>query len=108
MVRKNKKKKGKKGPGPKLAAMTDVVAKAMTSKKKLMRLWQDTLVREEVIDLKQRLEKAQGERESLRKRAAEREDQQEAVFDTLKERVAVAQAEIQVKRVLCCLDCGYT
>lgn len=98
MARKSKKKGRKKTPKPKLTAIQDVVAKAMASKK-LMRLWQDALLRDEVIDLKQRLEKAQSERESMRKRAAEREDQQEAVFDTLKQRVAVAQAEIQVKEV---------
>lgn len=80
--------------------MQDVVAKAVTSKK-LMRLWQDALLRAEVDDLKQRLQKAQEGRESMRKRAAERQDQQEAVFDTLKQRVAVAQAEIQVKGSLC-------
>lgn len=96
MARKSKKKGRKKTPKPKLTAMQDVVAKAVTSKK-LMRLWQDALLKDEVIDLKQRLEKAQVERKSLRKYAAEREDQQEAVFDTLKERVTVAQAEIQVK-----------
>lgn len=99
MARKSKKKGRKKAPQPKLTAMTDVVAKAVTSRK-LMRLWQDALLRDEVSDLKQRLEKAQVERENLRKRTAEREDQQEAVFDTLKERVAAAQAEIQVNGLL--------
>eukprot|EP00752_Nemacystus_decipiens_P007273 g6510.t1 len=94
MARKSKKKRRAKGPKPKLTSVQDVVAKAVTSKK-LMRLWQDALLRDEVIDLKQRLQKAQEERESMRRRAAEREDQHEAVFDTLKQRVAVAQAEIQ-------------
>lgn len=94
MARKGKKKRRNKNP--KLTTMQDVVAKAATSRK-LIRMWQDSLLKDEVIDLKQRLEKAQGERDSLRKRAAEREDQQEAVFDTLKDRVVVAQAEIQVR-----------
>ena len=97
MARKSKKKGRKKAPKPKLISVQDVVAKAVTSKK-LMRLWQDTLLRDEVVDLKQRLQKAQEERESLRRRAAEREDQQEAVFDTLKERVAAAQGEIHVRK----------
>lgn len=98
MARKGKKKRGDKKPTPKLTSMSDVVAKATTSGK-LMRLWQDTILRDEVIDLKQRLEKAQGERDSLQKRATEREDQQEAVFDTLKDRVVVAQTEIQVNMI---------
>lgn len=96
MARKGKKKGRTKAPKPKLTSVKDVVAKAVTSKK-LMRLWQDTLLRDEVIDLKQRLQKAQEERESMRRRAAAREDQQEAVFDTLKQRVAAAQTEIHVR-----------
>ena len=95
MTRKTKKKGRKKGPKPKLTSVKDVVAKAVTSKK-IMRLWQDALLRDEVIDLKERLRKAQEERESMRRRAADREDQQEAVVDTLERSVAAAQAEIHV------------
>lgn len=96
MARKGKKKRRNKNSTRKLTSMTKVVPKATTSRK-LMRLWQDAILRDEVVDLKQRLQKAQGERDNLRKRASEREDQQEAVFDTLKERVIVAQSEIQVR-----------
>lgn len=94
MVRKRK-KKGKRKSKPKLTAITDVVAKAVTSRK-LMQLWNEALLSDEVKDLRQRLDKAETDREAMRKRAAEREDQQEAVFDTLKERVVIAQSEIQV------------
>lgn len=96
MARKRKKKRRNKNPTPKLTSMSDVVAKAKTSRK-LIRLWEDAILKDEVIYLKQRLEKAHGERDSLRKRAAAREDQQEAVFKTLKEKVIVAQEEIQVR-----------
>ncbi|CAM9137443.1 unnamed protein product [Ectocarpus sp. 13 AM-2016] len=98
MARKRR-KKGKRKPKPKLTTITDVVAKAVTSRK-LMRLWNEALLSDEVKDLRQRLAKAENDREALRKRAAEREDQQEAVFETLKERVVIAQSEIQtlVKR----------
>ncbi len=94
MARKGKKKANKK-PKPDLSTMKDVVAKAVASKK-LVRLWKDALLKDEVLQLRQRLEKTQGERESLLKRAAEREDQHEAVFDTLKQRVTDAEREIQV------------
>ncbi|CAM9102946.1 unnamed protein product [Scytosiphon promiscuus] len=95
MARKDRKKKGRnKRRVETLTAVKDVVTKA-TKSKKIMRLWRDTVLQEEVVDLRSRLEKAHNERGSLRKRIAEREDQQEAVFDTLKERVIVAQAEIQ-------------
>ena len=96
MARKSKKKARKK-PKHDLSTMRGVVAKAVTSRK-LMRLWQDALLKDEVLELRQRLEKTQGERESLIKRAAEREGQHEAVFDTLKQRVADAHAEIQVRK----------
>lgn len=93
------KKRGRnkrRAPTTTLTTVKDVVTKAMKSKK-IMQLWQDTVLHEELVDLKRRLEKAHSERDSLRKRVAEREDQQEAVFDSLKERVIVAQAEIQVE-----------
>ncbi|CAM9116501.1 unnamed protein product, partial [Hapterophycus canaliculatus] len=95
MGRKGKKKvRNKRRAETSLATVKGVVTKAMESKK-VMRLWQDAILREELMELKRRLEAAHGERDSLRKRIVEREDQQEAVFDTLKERVVVAQAEIQ-------------
>lgn len=94
MARKRK-KKGKRKSKPKLTTITDVVGKAVTSRK-LMRLWNEALLSDEVKDLRQRLVKAENDREALRKRTAEREDQQEAVFDTLKERVVISQSEIQV------------
>lgn len=97
MGRKGKKKgRKKRKEETALTAVKDVVTKAMKSKT-VMRLWQDTVLHEELMDLKRRLEKAHGERDSLQKRIGEREDQQEAVFDALKERVIVAQAEIQVE-----------
>lgn len=58
------------------------------------------LAADEILLLQQRVGNLYGERERLRQRAAEREEQQEAVFDTLKQRVINAQTEIQVGKQL--------
>lgn len=104
MARKGKKKANKK-PKPDLSTMKGGVAKAIASKK-LMRLWEDALLRDEVLQLRQRLEKTQGERESLLKLAAEREAQHEAIFDTLKQKVVDAEGEIHVSQELFCHLCA--
>ena len=72
--------------------MREVVDSAM-----LINMLEKATAADQIIQLQQRVGCLQTEREQLRQRAAESEDQRDAVFNSLKQTVVDAQTEIQVK-----------
>lgn len=61
-----------------------------------IKMVKEAVAADEIFHLKQRVVFLRAEREQLKRRVTKREEQQEAVFDTLKQRVFDGQAEIQV------------
>lgn len=76
--------------------MREVVNSAM-----LINMLEKATAADQIVQLQQRVGCLQTEREQLRQRVAESEDQREAVFSSLKQTVVDAQNEIQVKRDQC-------
>lgn len=71
--------------------MKNVVDSAM-----LINMLEKATAADKIVELQQRVGCLQSEREQLRQRVAESEDQREAVFDSLKQTVVDAKTEIQV------------
>lgn len=72
--------------------MREVVNSAM-----LINMLEKATAADQIVQLQQRVGCLQTEREQLRQRVADSEDQREAVFSSLKQTVVDAQTEIQVK-----------
>lgn len=97
MPRKGKKKGKSKPKRPKRPKRRNLPAVSQVSPAKLQTMMDAAVAADEIIWLQRRVGHLTDERRRLRDRAAEREEQQEAVSATLNRRVDAAQAEMQAR-----------